>query len=214
MLVAIVGCSGSGKSWLASQLRTRFGKESAVICLDDFYLDRAHLPMARRSQVNFDHPRAIDWQALERALVNCQAGLPVRLPSYDFARHVQRSESSLWHPKPMVIVEGLWLLRRPAVRRMFSWRIFIECSPSLSLERRITRDTLMRGRTAESVRVQFETTVAPMSCRYVLPQKRWADITVASPISEQTVDDLAAQLRELQVCDASQRRDSQEEHHD
>src|SRR5438876_8668707 len=63
IFVAIVGGSGSGKSWLAKRLQTRLGTMATRITLDDFYKDRSHLPPQRRAKVNFDHPAAINWKA-------------------------------------------------------------------------------------------------------------------------------------------------------
>src|SRR5579862_7022667 len=117
-LVAIVGGSGAGKSWLAQQLQRRLGKEATRLCLDDFYRDRAHLPVAQRGQINFDHPRAIDWPLFEAILRACRAGRLLAVPRYDFSRHVRRRSPGWWRPKPVVLVEGLWLLRRASLRRM------------------------------------------------------------------------------------------------
>ena len=67
-LVAIVGGSGAGKTWLADRLQQSFGKRAARLSLDDFYHDFSNLPHSRRTRVNFDHPRAIDWPRVETAL--------------------------------------------------------------------------------------------------------------------------------------------------
>ena len=47
-LIAIVGGSGSGKTWLAGRLAEEFGGEAGRLSLDDFYLDLSHLPPAER----------------------------------------------------------------------------------------------------------------------------------------------------------------------
>jgi len=67
-LVAIAGGSGSGKTWLAAALRRRLRGTAALLSIDDFYRDLAHLPPNRRTRVNFDSPAAIDWVAFESAL--------------------------------------------------------------------------------------------------------------------------------------------------
>lgn len=196
-LVAIVGNSGSGKSWLAGQMQRRLGKDALVLSLDDFYRDRSHLSPARRALVNYDHPRAVDWAALEEVLRQCRAGRPFASPRYDFARHARHSSWARKRPKPLVIVEGLWLLRRPCIRRFFSWRIFIDCPRALSLRRRVERDHQERGRSKAAVRARFCQRVAPMSRRYVQPQKRWADVVMKAPLSPEAVDGLVACLRQL-----------------
>ncbi len=71
-LVALVGGSGAGKSWLADRLQRALGTDAGRLSLDDFYYDRSHLPPKRRAHVNFDHPRAIDWRSVERALKGCR----------------------------------------------------------------------------------------------------------------------------------------------
>jgi uridine kinase len=196
LLVAITGCSGAGKSWLACQLQKRFGKEAGLLRLDDFYRDRSHLAAGRRCLVNFDHPRSIDWRLFEEVLQGARRGLPLQVPQYDFARHA-RSGIVRWRPGGVVLVEGLWLLRRPSVRRHFALSIFIKCERELCLKRRLKRDALERGRSNRSIRLQFEEHVAPMGERYVQPQARRADWVVRSPISSRDVDAIAARIRQL-----------------
>jgi uridine kinase len=196
-LVAIVGGSGAGKTWLASQLQMGLGKESARLCLDQFYRDRSHLTAAQRARLNFDHPRSIDWPWLEEVLGHCSRGTPTWAPRYDFTSHQRVSKGDWWHPKPLVIVEGLWLLHRPALRRLFSFRIFVDCPENIRLERRLQRDTVERGRTPESVRKQFRDTVVPMHERFVQPQARWADVRLSEAISPIDLQELIERLRTL-----------------
>ena len=60
-LVAVVGGSGSGKTWLATRICTLLGDKACHLALDDFYLDRSHLAPEQRVRLNFDVPQAIDW---------------------------------------------------------------------------------------------------------------------------------------------------------
>lgn len=177
VLVAIVGGSGSGKSWLAAKLSEYLNPSAARLSLDDFYRDRSSLSAARRARLNFDHPRAIDWDSFEQALQHLSAGRAANVPCYDFSTHCRAGEKLLDF-KPILLVEGLWLLRRPAVRRLFAFTIFLDCPPRLRLSRRLERDLLSRGRNAESIRLQFRTMVEPMHRRFVAPQIRYADVTV------------------------------------
>ena len=99
-------------------------------------------------------------------------------------------------PKSLIIVDGLWLLRRPAIRKFFSHRIFIECSPRVRLFRRVNRDLVERGRNAANVKRQFLQHVAPMHDRFVKPQVRWANIVVTNP-SENEITDLGPKNRNV-----------------
>jgi uridine kinase len=196
-LAAIVGGSGCGKSWLADRLKKIFGDKAARLSLDDFYLDRSHLPPARREQINYDHPRSIDWPRLEQVLQDCRAGRTTRVPCYDFTTHARRAEEKTFHPRALVLVDGLWLLLYPAVRRLFDFSIFIDCPERLRLRRRMARDLAERGRTGSSIRRQFFENVAPMHEKFVAPQAQWANLVVKPPLREPEVASLSDRLKSL-----------------
>jgi len=194
VLVAIVGGSGAGKSWLADELQAMLRGQAARISLDDFYRDRSHLLPGLRSRINFDHPRAIDWDRLEQALSDCLAGRPTRLPQYDFRHHTRRAKTQILRPKRLILLDGLWLLHRPKLRRIFDLSIFIECPAEMRLGRRLARDVKSRGRTRASVEHQFWAKVEPMHRHYVLPQAQRAEIQLKTPVSRSDVRQIAALL--------------------
>lgn len=196
-LVAIVGGSGSGKTWLAGCLNRELSRPAARVSLDNFYLERPDLPPAVRSGGNFDHPRAVDWDLALRALRNCRDGQPVEVPGYDFATHTRQPGGLLQGLSSVVLVEGLWLLWLPRVRELFDLKIFLECPLPLRFERRLARDVGERGRTAESVRAQFWETVTPMHERFVAPQRRWADLVLSQPPRDLELRRLLARLESL-----------------
>ncbi|MHB8520830.1 MAG: uridine kinase [Limisphaerales bacterium] len=193
-LVAIVGGSGAGKSWLAGKLRRLLRENAARLSLDDFYRDRSHLSPKQRERVNYDHPRAVDWRCVEQVLSDCRTGRRTRLPRYDFKTHRRMVPLACWQPKPIVLVEGLWLLRSAAIRRLFALRIFIDCPERIRLHRRLVRDVHHRGRDLESVHCQFQKTVAPMHRRFVAPQRRWANIVLRHPLGAAAADQLTDQI--------------------
>jgi uridine kinase len=180
-LVAITGGSGAGKSWLADRLQHLFGDQAGRIMQDSFYRDRSHLPAAERARQNFDHPDALDWACFHQTLEAVATGREARVPAYDFSTHCRRPGAAPIAPKPIMIVDGLWLLHRPEIRRLFSLGIFLHCPEDERLRRRTVRDTAERGRTAPSVRRQFRETVAPMHRLFVDPQARHADLVIPYP---------------------------------
>ena len=155
------------------------------------------LTPAQREKINFDHPQAIDWPLVKTTLSTCRAGRSFRVPRYDFVTHTRLHRRELCKPKPLTIVEGLWLLLRPSVRSLFVLRIFMDCPVRVRLARRLARDAAERGRGRESVRKQFWETVAPMHERFVVPQTRWAHFVLESPPSPDRVRQLADLLRTL-----------------
>ena len=191
-LIAIVGGSGSGKSWLAQRLADQFGADAGLLSLDDFYCDLSHLSPEEREQTNFDHPSAIDWPLFQGSLSRIGSGQPDALPHYDFATHTRRATAKIWQPRRLVLIEGLWLLRQPELRRLYSMSVFVDCPEQVRLQRRLERDQRERGRSAASVRAQFEQQVAPMHDRFVIRQARHADLLMKSPISQTQLAELSA----------------------
>lgn len=197
VLVAIVGGSGSGKTWLAGRLATRLPVASLRVSQDDFYRDLSHLSLARRARVNFDHPRTIDWPVLQEVLGALADGLAANLPAYDFATHARRADRRLVEPCPVILVEGLWLLRRPLLRRFFHLSLYLDCPAGLRRDRRLARDTAGRGRTRASVLRQFRDQVAPMHRRWVQPQRHLASRVLRSPVAAREVNGLATVILAL-----------------
>ena len=190
--IAVVGGSGSGKSWLAAEIRERLGYEAGHLCLDDFYRDLGHLPEDERDGVNFDDPAAIDWEALCEVLECLERGQAARIPIYDFATHLRTPETRDFSHAPLIVLEGLWLLHHEWLREKFSLSVFVDCPEEERLRRRIERDVLERGRTEESVRRQFTDHVQPMHAKFVEPQREWASHAVSSPMPEDAHAELIA----------------------
>jgi uridine kinase len=197
LLVAVIGGSGAGKSWLAQKLETQLAPRAVRLALDNFYRDQSHLSPARRDRINFDHPRAIDWKTFETVLTCLAQGRPARVPHYDFATHSRTRNSEIIQPKPVVLVEGLWLLRRPSLRRLFRWSVFVDCPRRLRLARRLARDAAERGRNRASILKQFRATVDPMHARFVVPQKHHAKLALNGTCSEEQIAAVAEQLRSM-----------------
>jgi uridine kinase len=191
LLVAIVGGSGAGKSWLAEKLKTALGNRAMRLSLDDFYHDHSRLSTVRRAQINFDNPRAIDWPRVQTVLNDLLKGRSARLPCYDFKTHCRLKHEKSIRCKPIVLADGLWLLRRPALRRLFDLKIFIECPAPTRLKRRLKRDSILRGRTTASVREQFRCTVEPMHAKFVTSQKRWADLVLTADFDGSEIQKIA-----------------------
>jgi uridine kinase len=195
-MIAIVGGTGAGKGWVASRLCKLLGDHACQISLDDFYRDRSHLPPARRARLNFDIPRAIDWSSARRVLNDCRHGRATRVPRYDFSTHSQLPEGAELPPKPVVLVEGLWLLWHKSTRRLFALKLFLDCPANVRLSRRLDRDVAERGRTPDTVERQFQM-IAPLHARYVEPQKQWADLVLTQPFRKADILRLADRLWEI-----------------
>jgi uridine kinase len=196
-LIGICGGSGAGKTWLVAELARRLGAVCAQLSLDEFYRDRSHLPPQRRALINFDHPRAVDWILLRQVLEQLQKARVVSLPQYDFATHTRKTEGRRAEPKPLILLEGLWVWHKLAIRRLLARRYFLECPRSERLRRRIVRDVTERDRTEAAVLRQFTSQVEPMFDQFVEPLREHADLVLESPLLKTTVDRLSADLLQL-----------------
>lgn len=195
-LIAVVGGSGAGKSWLVERLCRLLGDKATHLHLDHFYRDCSHLPLARRAKLNFDVPEAIDWTEAARVLRDCRAGVPTRVPFYDFATHCRIAERAcaVWTPRPVVFVDGLWLLHSPDIRELFDLSIYLDTPTGLRCTRRLARDVVERGYTREAISEQLESAVLPMHNRYVEPQRKLADVVLPQPFRERDLTRLAEAL--------------------
>lgn len=195
--IAIAGGSGSGKTWLSQRVTQRLGDRAAVLSLDDFYRDRSHLTPSERRHVNFDHPRSLDWPAFLSAVTRLRQGKKARIPNYDFTVSNRSGTHRKMDPAPLILVDGLWPLQAPGAPELYSLSIFVDATASERLARRIERDQKERARTVASITREFRSHVEPMHQRYVEPQRRTADVVLASPISGPRVVRLAQRLERL-----------------
>jgi uridine kinase len=176
-LIGIAGPSGAGKSTLAHRLAEQLA--APVVSLDSYYRELAHLPLEVRALTNFDEPAALDRELLAAQVESLGAGREVRVPVYDFARHTRAEEVIVVPVSSFVIVEGLFALYFEEVRRRLGTKVFVTAEVGACFRRRLDRDTHERGRTEDSVLTQYESTVRPMACRYVLPTREYADVVVS-----------------------------------
>ncbi len=196
-LIAIVGGSGSGKSWLANRLTTALGRRATAIPLDDFYRDRSHLSLPRRARINFDHPRTIDWPSLAAALRRAKSGKSFTVPNYSYVEHTPLGRPRICRVEHFLILEGLWVLRPRCLAPLIDFGVYVDASARWRLGRRQERDVKERGRSRASVTRQFHDHVEPMHRRFIAPQKRRADLILQSPIDDDAFNLLLRRINDL-----------------
>jgi uridine kinase len=148
------------------------------LAFDDYYRPLAHLSVAERAAANFDHPSALDDGLFIRHLTTLRSGSPIERPTYDFARHLRTEQTHRVDPAPVLLVDGILLLSFPAIREQIDFTVFLDVPEDVRLERRVRRDTVERGRSEQSVRAQFDKTVAPMHELFVQPSASYADVVI------------------------------------
>lgn len=197
-VIAIAGASGSGKSSLARQTKKQLRDwyKVAVVAEDAYYRCQTELTMEQRLQTNYDQPDAIDEALLVEHLSLLKSGGTVNVPVYDYSIHDRSDETKSVGPCEILIVEGILLLHRMAVRDVADLSVFVDVSEEVCLERRIARDIAQRGRTRESVLAQYETNVGPMYREFVQPSKQHAELIVGNEKrGEDPVEDVLAAIK-------------------
>jgi uridine kinase len=204
-MIGIAGPSGSGKSVLARSLAHALsGWSPALISLDAYYKDLAHLAPELRAESNFDHPHALDRELALEQLASLARGVAVDLPLYDFTTHSRGTKGKRIEPGWIVIVEGLFALYWEDLRDLFDLRVFLEAGQELCLERRLARDLQLRGRTEEFVRRQYSGTVIPMFERYIQPTRRYANLMLRG--DDPVERSVAAVLEKLELAAESSKQ--------
>ena len=179
LIIGIAGGSGSGKTTLALRLKERFGEnEVRLIPHDSYYKRHDDLPFEERCKLNYDHPDAFDNDLLIEHLKALRAGQAIDCPIYDYADHNRSDRTLHIEPAPVLIVEGILPFVEPALCALFDYKIYVDTDADELILRRILRDVKERGRSLDSVILQYRTTVKPMHEAFVEPSKRQADVIV------------------------------------
>ena len=179
IIIGVAGGSGSGKTTIARKLLETFEAEDAVLVEQDAYYKELHIEsIDERAKMNFDHPNAIEFELLRENLLDLVHGKTVERPIYDFSTHMRKSEKVIINPSRIIIVEGILIFAVPEIRELFDIKIFVDTDADEMLLRRMERDIKERGRTFESVRDQYISTVKPMYLEFAEPSKRYADVII------------------------------------
>jgi uridine kinase len=91
---------------------------------------------------------------------------------------MRKEETIRIKPSKIIIVEGILIFAVPEIRELFDVKIFVDTDADEMLIRRMERDIKERGRTFESIRDQYLSTVKPMYLEFAEPSKRYADVII------------------------------------
>lgn len=180
LLIAVSGGSGSGKSTLAHALQARLPEGCVrLIIEDDYYHDYWDEPDFDPAVFDFDDVSAKDHALLATHLAALRNGETVQAPVYCFETHRRKADPAAVAPAPVIVVEGAHLLCTPDLAEVFDLRIFVDTPADVRFIRRLIRDQIQRGRTAQSVIEQYLATVRPAHERLIEPSRAVADLVIA-----------------------------------
>ena len=179
LVLGIGGGTGCGKTTVVNQLLNELPEgEVGVISQDSYYKDTTHLSFDERVKINFDHPRSIDFELLQKHLKELKNGKVIEQPVYSFVKHNRTGDTILTLPRKVMIVEGILILSHKELRDMFDIKIFVHADSDERLIRRLKRDMAERGRSIDEVLDRYQTTLKPMHQQFIEPMKEYADIII------------------------------------
>ncbi|MCC9061383.1 uridine kinase [Flavobacterium piscisymbiosum] len=179
LIIGIAGGTGSGKTTVVHQIMNELpDTEVGVISQDSYYKETHNLSFDERALINFDHPRAIDFELLVKHLKALKEGETIDQPVYSFIQHNRTDDTVSTHPRKVMIVEGILILTNPELRDLFDVKVYVHADSDERLIRRLKRDISERGRDIEEVLTRYQNTLKPMHEQFIEPSKAFADIII------------------------------------
>ncbi|KAI6228880.1 Uridine kinase [Aphelenchoides fujianensis] len=129
-VIGICGGSASGKTTVARCIIEQLGMPwVTVLSMDSFYniLNEEQRERAARSDYNFDHPDAFDFDLLAETIRRLRSGKSVEVPVYDFSTHSRDK-----NPETDIV-------------ELMDLKIFVDTDSDTRLARRMTRDIFGAG---------------------------------------------------------------------
>lgn len=179
LIIGIAGGTGSGKTTVVNQILNELpADEVCVISQDSYYKETHHLSYQERTKINFDHPKAIDFELLVNHMTALKNGEVIEQPVYSFVTHDRVQDTLNTHPRKVVIIEGILIFNSRELRDLCDIKIFVHADADERLIRRVRRDIEERGRDINEVLSRYQNTLKPMHQQFIEPTKNYADIII------------------------------------
>jgi uridine kinase len=178
-IIGITGGSASGKTLFLTQLMEQFKTDD--ICLlsqDNYYRPKNEQHKDENGIENFDLPGAIDDVAFASDIEKLRSGEIVTREEYTFNNAEKIPTLLYFHPRKILVVEGIFVFHFPDVANLLDLKIFIDAQDKIKLKRRIIRDNEERGYDLQDVMYRWKYHVKPTYEEYIRPHKKICDIVI------------------------------------
>lgn len=159
-VIAIAGCSGSGKSTFSQMLLEAFQDYSVELLPTDRYFNRP-LPKMISPLSNLEYD---DF--------NCPESLNFEQYYADVKKICEREDLDI------LILEGLTVLYFPQLRELENLKIFMDLDPEIRMYRRIVRNMKAGRGTMEEIADFYLNSAKYSETKYFIPTKMQADIVL------------------------------------
>ncbi|MES2517781.1 MAG: uridine kinase [Bacteroidota bacterium] len=179
-IIGITGGSASGKTLFLNQLLKSFSKEEiCLISQDNYYRDRKDQEVDPHGYINFDEPNSLDLHQYALDIQTIRSGMPFQKQEYTFNNPDIIPQIMTFEPKPIIVVEGLFVFYFKEIADLLDLKVFIDAKRKLRLNRRIMRDAEERGYgEREEVMYRWDNHVEPSFQKYVKPYRKASDIVI------------------------------------
>lgn len=194
-IIMIFGPSSSGKTTFANRLAVHLkvnGKRPRLISLDDFYKNRADIPLEADGKPDLEHVEALDLPLLSRCLEGLLGGEEVEMPRYDFTvarRSPEGVRMRITADEPL-LVEGIHGMNDRIISGLpeqWMYGVYVSALTCINLDdhnrirttdvrllRRIVRDVRMRN-TSPRETIAMWSKVRAGEERWIFPYQEKAD---------------------------------------
>jgi len=202
-LILIAGPSSSGKTTFSNRLSIALrvqGLRPVKVSLDDYYRNRADLPVEADGSVDLERIDTLDTNLISDHLRRLMAGETVNLPEYDFHTGTRKAKTTPFcvEAGQPIIIEGIHGLNEAlteGIDRSEKFKIYISALTMLNLDdhnrirttdarllRRIVRDNLFRGTSPEETMAMWKS-VRHGEESYIFPYQEEADAMINSSLA-------------------------------
>ena len=179
LVFGIVGCSGSGKSFIVNYVKNNFDLDLISILLqDNYYKRREYQIKDSDGNYNFDLPSSFLEDELFDDIKKIKNNSTVERLEYTFNNPKILSKKIIVKPRSIILVEGMFLFYYKNFQKLIDRKIFIDVDQNVGLKRRINRDLAERGYDKKNVLYKYNNHVIPSYNKYILPYKNDADLIV------------------------------------
>lgn len=178
-IIGITGGSASGKTFFMKSLIDSFAEEEICrISQDNYYLPRHKIPKDINGIENFDLPETIDHALFAAHIAQLKNGEEIHQKEYTFNNSAATPKLLVLHPRPIIIVEGLFVFFFPEIVNQIDLKVFVDAKEHVKIKRRIIRDNDERGYDLADVLYRWENHVAPTYDKFIDPLRSQADIVI------------------------------------
>lgn len=175
-VIGIAGSSGSGKTFFLKSFLNHFDKgDITLISQDDYYIPANTKTQEENRLYNFDLPTAIDRKEFYKDIKDLFDGKTIYKEEYTFNNPNIKPKMLEIKPAPILIVEGLFIFHYEEVNALLDYKIFLDASEEVALQRRLKRDLIERGYDHDDVMYKWINHVVPSYNTYLLPYKDKSD---------------------------------------